>query len=82
MFRVVSLMFRFFSSLRKSSFCKLQNEKFDFELQNLLIATMLGWFRYLTIAFRNGSFIFSQIASSTLYCLMSRFWIVFEKKSA
>ena len=80
MFCVVSLMFRFFSSLRISSFCKFQNEKFDFEFQNFLIATILGWFRYLTIAFRNGSLIFSQIASSTLYCLMSRFWTVFEKK--
>ena len=67
-FYVALLMFRLFSSLRISSFWTFLNEKWDLELQNFLIATMLGWFRYLTIAFRSGSFIFLQIGSSTLYC--------------
>ena len=49
--------------------------------QHYSIATMLGWFGYLPIAFRCGSFIFSQIFSSTLYCWMSRSWTIFEKKA-
>ena len=74
-------MFRLFNSLRIFSFWTSLNEKWDLELQNFLIATILGWFRYLTIAIRSGSFIFSQIGSSQLYCWVSRFWIIFEKKA-
>ena len=80
-FFVALLMFKLFTSLRMSSFWTSLNEKWDLELQNFLIATILGWFRYLTIAIRSGSFIFSQIGSSQLYCWVSRFWIIFEKKA-
>ena len=80
-FCVALLMLRLFSFLRISSFWTFLNEKWDLELQNFLIATMLGWFRYLAIAFRSASFIFSEIGSSTLYCWMSRFWTIFEKKA-
>ena len=59
-FYVALLMFRLFSSLRISSFWTVLNEKWGLELQNFLIATILGWFWYLTIAFRSGSFIFSD----------------------
>ena len=51
-----------------------------FRITNFLIATILGWFRFLTIAFRSESIIFSEIGSSKLYCGMSRFWTIFEKK--
>ena len=78
---VALLMFRLFSSLRVSSFGTFLNEKWDLELQNFLIATILEWFQYLKIAFRSGSFIFSQIGSSLLYCWMARFWTLFEKKA-
>ena len=47
MFGVALLMFSLFSSLRISSFWIFLNEKWDLELQNFLISTMLGWFRYL-----------------------------------
>ena len=67
-FYVALLMFRLFSSLRISSFWTVLNEKWGLELQNFLIVTILRWFQYLTIAFRSGSFIFSQIESPTLYC--------------
>ena len=80
-FCVALLMIRLFSSLRISSFRTFLNEKWDLELQNVLIATMLGWFRYPTTAFRSGPFIFSEIGSSTFYCWMSRFWTIFEKKT-
>ena len=78
----IALMFRLFSSLKISYLWTFLNEKWDLELQIFLIATILGWFRYLTIVFRSGSFIFSQIGSSTLYCWMSRFWIIFEKTAS
>ena len=66
----IALMFRLFSSLKISYLWTFLNEKWDLELQIFLIATILGWFRYLTIVFRSGSFIFSQIGSSALYCWM------------
>ena len=52
-----------------------------FMFQHYLITKMLGWFGYLPIAFRCGSYIISQIFSSTLYCWMSRPWTIFEKKA-
>ena len=80
-FCVTLLIFRLFSYLRISSFWTFLNETWDLEIKNFLIATMLEWFRYLTKALRSGSLIFSQIGSSTLYCWMSRFWAIFEKKA-
>ena len=49
-FFVALLLFRLFSSLRISSFSTFLNKKWDLELQNFLIASILGWFRYPTIA--------------------------------
>ena len=55
-FCVALSMFRLFSSLRISSFWTFLNEKWDLELKNFLIAIILGWFRYLTVAFISGSY--------------------------
>ena len=58
------------------------NEKLKrvLELQFSLIAVMLGWTLYLTIAPITGSLMEAYIGSSSLYCGIFRFWIIVEKK--
>ena len=79
-FCVALFTFKFFISFKISSLSTNEKLKRVLELQFSLIAVMLGWTLYLTIAPITGSLMEAYIGSSSLYCGIFRFWIIVEKK--
>ena len=79
-FCVALLAFKFFISFKLFSLSTNEKLKRVLELQFYLIAIMLGWALYLTIALITGPLMEADIGSCSLYCGIFRFWIIVEKK--
>ena len=79
-FCVALFAFKFFISFKISSLSTNEKLKGLLKLQFSLIAMMLGWTLYLTIALITESLIEADIRSCSLCCGIFRFLIIVEKK--